>query len=81
MARHRTGYGRSRVSGGFVASAVAAGLLLAAHNSHAATGHGGSVQAAGAAIAVPRDSDIPLAFTGLARTRVEGGVVEQFGGA
>jgi Lysozyme like domain len=53
MARHRIGYGRSRVSGGFIASAVAAGLLLAAHNSHAATGHGGSVQAAGAAMSVP----------------------------
>lgn len=32
-------------------------------------------------LAVPRDSDIPLAFTGLARARVEGGVVEQIGGA
>jgi DNA replication and repair protein RecF len=31
-------------------------------------------------LAVPRDSDIPLAFTGLPRARVEGGVVEQIGG-
>jgi hypothetical protein len=53
MGRRRIGYGRSRVSGGFIASAVAAGLLLTAHNSHAATGHGGSARVAGAAMSVP----------------------------
>jgi Lysozyme like domain len=36
-----------------VASAIAAGLLLAAHNSHAATRHGGSLLAAGAAMPAP----------------------------
>ena len=35
---------------GLVISAVAAGLLLAAHNSHAATGHGGSLLATGATL-------------------------------
>jgi hypothetical protein len=39
------------VSGGFIASAIAAGLLLAAHNGHAAAaGHGGSALATGATL-------------------------------
>ena len=50
MARHRIGYGRSRVPGGFVASAVAVALLLSAHNSH---GPGGLARLSGAAMHAP----------------------------
>jgi hypothetical protein len=58
---HRIYRGRPRVSRGFIASAIAAGLFLAAHNGHTVTGHGyvGSTQAVGATL-TSADSNMAL---------------------